>query len=66
LDALFALTEINLNDLALSFGWENHPELDKVAFADWLGKRRDEVACGELVYIAHQMDFLVKINKAVV
>jgi hypothetical protein len=36
----------------------NHPELDAAAFADWLGKRRQQVERGELVYIAHQMDFL--------
>ena len=37
-----------------------HPELDTVAFADWLDKRRKQITCGELVYIAHQMDFLVR------
>ena len=40
---------------------ENHPELDKAAFANWLQKRREQVARGELVYIAHQMDFLVRV-----
>ncbi len=38
-----------------------HPELDKAAFANWLQKRREQVACGELVYIAHQMDFLARV-----
>ncbi len=38
----------------------NHPELDKSAFANWLQKRREQVELGELVYIAHQMDFLVR------
>jgi hypothetical protein len=38
----------------------NHPELDKAAFASWLGKRCEQVERGELVYIAHQMDFLVR------
>ena len=38
----------------------NHPDLNKAAFADWLQKRRDQVARGELVYVAHQMDFLVR------
>jgi len=37
-----------------------HPELDRDAFAGWLAKRRAQVERGELVYIAHQMDFLVK------
>lgn len=37
-----------------------HPELDKAAFANWLQKRREQVTRGVLVYIAHQMDFLVR------
>ena len=40
----------------------NHPDLDMAAFADWLGKRREQVERGELVYIAHQMDFLAKVS----
>jgi len=40
----------------------NHPELDAAAFADWLGRRRQQVERGELVYIAHQMDFLARIR----
>ena len=39
----------------------DHPELDKAAFANWLKKRREQVTHGELVYIAHQMDFLVRV-----
>lgn len=39
----------------------NHPELDKATFANWLGKRREQVERGELVYIAHQMDFLTRV-----
>jgi len=39
----------------------NHPALEQAVFADWLEKRRGQVTRGELVYIAHQMDFLVKI-----
>ena len=38
----------------------NHPVLNKAAFADWLNRRRDQIARGELVYIAHQIDFLVR------
>jgi hypothetical protein len=34
--------------------------LDENAFAAWLAKRRIQIERGELVYIAHQMDFLVK------
>jgi hypothetical protein len=37
-----------------------HPELDAGAFVNWLATRRAQVERGELVYIAHQMDFLVK------
>jgi SAM-dependent methyltransferase len=37
-----------------------HKELDAKAFADWLSKRRAQIEGGELVYIAHQMDFLIK------
>jgi hypothetical protein len=37
-----------------------HPALDAAAFADWLSERRAQVERGELVYIAHQIDFLVK------
>ncbi len=40
---------------------ESHSDLDATAFADWLAKRRGQIEGGELVYIAHQMDFLVKI-----
>jgi hypothetical protein len=35
-------------------------ELNANAFADWLSKRRTQIERGELVYIAHQMDFLAK------
>ncbi len=37
-----------------------HKDLDANAFADWLSKRRTQIERGELVYIAHQIDFLVK------
>jgi hypothetical protein len=35
-----------------------HAELEGGAFADWLKERRAQIERGELVYIAHQMDFL--------
>ena len=38
-----------------------HAELDAAAFANWLQKRRAQIERGELVYIAHQMDFLAKV-----
>ena len=37
-----------------------HPELDAGTFAGWLAKRRTQVDRGELIYIAHQMDFLAR------
>lgn len=37
-----------------------HIELDGEAFAAWLAERRAQIERGELVYIAHQIDFLVK------
>lgn len=35
-------------------------EIDAIAFNRWLAKRHEQIECGELVYIAHQMDFLVR------
>ncbi|HLO16276.1 MAG TPA: hypothetical protein VK206_15695 [Anaerolineales bacterium] len=37
-----------------------HAELDVAQFETWLAKRRAQIECGELVYIAHQIDFLVR------
>jgi hypothetical protein len=37
-----------------------HDELNADTFAAWLAQRRTQIERGELVYIAHQMDFLVK------
>jgi hypothetical protein len=39
-----------------------NPKLNAEAFATWLKERRAQVERGELVYIAHQLDFLVKQN----
>lgn len=39
-----------------------HPELDTAVFADWLERRRGQVERAELVYIAHQIDFLARIR----
>jgi hypothetical protein len=38
-----------------------HVELNATAFATWIKERRAQIERGELVYIAHQMDFLVKV-----
>lgn len=35
-----------------------HPALDTVQFADWITQRRAQIEAEELVYIAHQLDFL--------
>ena len=35
-------------------------ELEADTFKRWLAKRREQIEAGELVYIAHQMDFLVR------
>jgi hypothetical protein len=35
-------------------------ELEAHAFQRWLTKRQEQIECGDLVYIAHQIDFLVK------
>jgi hypothetical protein len=37
-----------------------HVELNAAAFAEWVQKRRAQIERGELVYIAHQMDFLIR------
>ena len=38
-------------------------ELESGAFKCWLARRHEQIERGELVYIAHQMDFLVKRNR---
>ena len=35
----------------------NHPDLDAPTFATWIAARRQQIERGELVYIAHQLDF---------
>lgn len=35
-------------------------ELDGPAFSSWLARRHEQIERGELVYIAHQLDFLVR------
>lgn len=38
------------------------PDLDQRRFAAWLATRHAQIERAELVYIAHQMDFLVRVN----
>jgi hypothetical protein len=35
-----------------------NPELDPSRFASWLAERRAQIGRGELIYIAHQLDFM--------
>lgn len=37
-----------------------HPELPPGSLDSWLAERRAQIQCGELVYIAHQLDFLAR------
>jgi hypothetical protein len=39
----------------------NHPDLEVSEFSAWLEKRERQIESGELVYIAHQMDFLAQV-----
>ncbi|MBP7693215.1 MAG: class I SAM-dependent methyltransferase [Anaerolineales bacterium] len=36
----------------------DHPDLDAARFAAWVAARQAQIARGELVYIAHQLDFV--------
>jgi SAM-dependent methyltransferase len=38
------------------------PELEAGAFADWIAKRHAQVESGELVFIAHQLDFVGRVK----
>lgn len=40
-----------------------YPQLDQKMFEDWLEERREQVEQGELIYIAHQLDFVGKVEK---
>lgn len=37
---------------------QDHPQLDAAQFQAWLNQRHAQIEAGELVYIAHQLDFL--------
>jgi hypothetical protein len=39
----------------------SHAEIDEAEFTAWLKERRAQIEHGELVYIAHQMDFLARV-----
>ena len=40
----------------------DHPSLDAQRLADWIAARHAQIERGELVYIAHQMDYLGRIT----
>mgnify|MGYP005841939867 CR=1 FL=1 len=37
-----------------------HPALDSAVFGQWLAARRAQIAAGELLYVAHQIDYLAQ------
>jgi hypothetical protein len=39
---------------------QNHPQLNLQAFKEWIYARHAQIESSELVYIAHQIDFLGK------
>jgi len=42
-----------------------HPELDEARFRAWIAARHAQIEAGELVYIAHQLDFFGRVRKLV-
>ncbi len=62
-DGKYPAEEAHFLQYILNFFEESltgHPELDAADFANWLQQRRRQIERGELVYIAHQMDFLAR------
>ncbi len=62
-DGKYPAEEAHFLQYILNFFEESlasHPELDAADFARWLQQRRRQIERGELVYIAHQMDFLAR------
>lgn len=49
---------INTMDEALC----NHPDIDSQRFQDWIAMRHRQIEQGELVYIAHQLDYLGEVQ----
>ena len=39
----------------------NHPDLNPNRFQEWIAKRHTQIEQGELVYIAHQLDYLAQV-----
>jgi hypothetical protein len=42
-----------------------HPDLDASAFKRWLATRRTQIERGELIYVAHQLDYLAQVRPAI-
>jgi hypothetical protein len=62
-DSLYPADEAYFLKFILGFfktSLQGHPQLNQEKFTNWLQKRFDQIDTGELVYIAHQIDFLVK------
>ena len=55
-EAYFLLHILHFIEQTLS----GHPELDPAAFQAWLAARRAQITAGELVFIAHQLDYLAR------
>ena len=39
-----------------------HPELEAAEFTDWVAERHAQIECRELIYIAHQLDFVGRVD----
>jgi glycosyltransferase involved in cell wall biosynthesis/SAM-dependent methyltransferase len=44
---------------------QSHPDLEARRFSAWIAERRAQVARGELVYIAHQLDLLAQVPEGI-
>ena len=63
-DGKYAADEAYFLNFILHFFEESltgNVELDAAAFEHWIKERRAQIERGELVYIAHQMDFLARV-----
>ena len=56
-EAYFLEVILHFFEQALS----GNPDLDARAFASWLATRRTQIARGELIYLAHQLDLAVEV-----
>jgi hypothetical protein len=64
-DAKYAQDEKYFLQFILHFFEESlkdNKDLNKKIFSEWLRKRYEQIERGELVYVAHQLDFLARVN----